>query len=451
MAKSTRGDERNRFMTVPALPAGNNRLLSLLRRFWGLGLVAVTTILVVATEPYDNAPVIRADGVGYHAWTYAILRGDFNFRDLPNETYAFTETRPGYFWNSYPPGVALVRLPVMVWLVGHGDDFGRPTTGEHVAAAICSALALIATAALLFYTCRVAGASYTSANVAILAVVFGTGLFHYATYDAAYSHVWTVLGLAALAAIAARSRSRGGHIPVAWLVLLPAWLVLVRNTNVFAVAIVGGAYLLLSPHYLNTTRRTAVRNTASLVASLATGIGIQLALNTYGHGRFVLASYHGQLFAWDRPMHWSLLTSVGEHGLVPYYPVAILLVLLPFTARSLRSGAWVFATLIGVYVLLYGYWNAWHFGASFGARGFVDVLPLGAPLSATALTQLTRPLRHAVIVVTYLCVYATSSLMAGYWRSTLPYHQIAAETYWSHVVGREQLLALAWRAAARPV
>ena len=435
-------------MTVLGPPAGNNRLLNLLRRFWGLGLVAVTTILVVATQPYDNSPVIRADGVGYHAWTYAILRGDLNFRDLPNETYAFTETRPGYFWNSYPPGVALARLPAMVWLVRHRDDFGRPTTREHVAAAILSALALIATAALLFYTCRVAGASFQSANVAILAVVFGTGLFHYATYDAAYSHVWTVLGLSTLAALAARSRLRAGHIPVAWLVLLPAWLVLVRNTNVFALAILGGAYLFLSPHYLNATRRGATRNTAWLVAGLAAGVGIQLALNTYGHGRFVLASYHGQLFAWHRPMHWSLLTSVGEHGLVPYYPVAILLVLLPFASRGVRPGAWIFAMLVGFCLLLYGYWNAWHFGASFGARGFVDVLPLGAPLFAAALTQLTRPLRYAVIAITLLCVYATSSLMAGYWRSSLPYHEIAAETYWSHAVGREQLLALAWRAAS---
>jgi hypothetical protein len=449
MPKSTRRDERNRFMTVPARPAGNNRLLELLRRFWGLGLVGVTTILAVATQPYDNGPVIRADGYGYHAWTYAILRGDLNFRDLPNETYAFTETRPGYFWNSYPPGVALARLPVMAWLVGHGDDFGRPTPAEHVAAAILSLLALMATAALLFYTCRAAGASDLSANVAAVAVVFGTGLFHYATYDAGYSHVWTALGMAALVALAARSRHRGGRIPVPWVVVLAVWLVLVRNTNVFALAILGAAYLFLGPWYLGATRRTAARHAAWLATGMAAGVAIQLALNTYGHGRFVLASYHGQLFRWDQPMHWSVLTSVAEHGVLPYYPVTLLLVLLPFTARTLRPGAFVFATLVGVYVLLYGFWNAWHFGAAFGARGFVDILPLGAPLFAAALTQLLRPWRRAVIVVTFLCVYASASLMAGYWRRSVPYHEITAETYWSHVVGQQQLIAVMWRNAAR--
>src|SRR5262245_11196724 len=350
-------------MTVPAPPDGNNGVLNLLRRFWGLGLVGVTTILVVFTEPHDNTPVIRADGVGYHAWTYAILRGDLNFHDVPNETYAFTETRPGYFCNSYPPGVALARLPVMAWLVGQGDDFGRPTRAEHEAAAILSALALIASAALLFYTCRVVGASALSANVAVLAVVFGTGLFHYATYDAGYSHVWTVLGLSALVAIAARPWNRGGRIAVLWLVLVPAWLVLVRNTNVFALAILGAAYLLLGSRFLQVTRRTAARNTAWLAAGMAGGVMIQLALNTHGHGRVILASYHGQLFTWGQPMHWSVLTSIGEHGLLPYYPFTVLLVLLPLTARSLWPGAFIFVALVGVYLLLYGFWNAWNFGA----------------------------------------------------------------------------------------
>ena len=223
-------------MTIPAPAAGNNRLVNTLRRFWGLAVVAVTTAIVVAVQPFNNGPTIRSDGYGYHAWTYAILRGDLNFGGLANETYAFHETRPGYWWNVYPPGVALARFPVMVLLVDRGERFGQPTPAEHVAAAVLSALCLVAIAALLFYTCRAAGAAYGPSNLAILAVVFGTGLFHYSTYDAAYSHCWTALGMAGLAALVARSGSRNGRISALMLVILAAWLVLVRNTNVFALA-----------------------------------------------------------------------------------------------------------------------------------------------------------------------------------------------------------------------
>ena len=361
-------------MTIPAPTAGNNRLVNTLRRFWGLAVVAVTTAIVVAVQPFNNGPTIRSDGYGYHAWTYAILRGDLNFGGLANETYAFHETRPGYWWNVYPPGVALARFPVMALLVDRGERFGQPTPAEHVAAAVLSALCLVAIAALLFYTCRAAGAAYGPSNLAILAVVFGTGLFHYSTYDAAYSHCWTALGMAGLAALVARSGSRNGRISALMLVILAAWLVLVRNTNVFALAVLGSAYLALAPRHMGMSRTIALRNTAWLAVGTALGIAIQLTLNSYAHGRFTLSSYHGQLFIWDRPMQWSVLTSVSEHGLLPYYPVNALFLIVPFFVRRLWPFACVFVLLVGVYVTLYGFWNMWNLGASFGHRGFVDVL-----------------------------------------------------------------------------
>jgi hypothetical protein len=430
-------------MTPPAATVGNNRLTSGLRRYWSLAGIVATTTLVAALQPFDNGPPIRSDGYGYHAWTYAILRGDLNFVGQANETYAFHETRPGYWANVYPPGVALVRLPIMAFLVGHGDRFGRPTIAEHVAAVVLSALALCVTAVLLFAVCRTAGAGYGPTNAAVVAVVFGTGLFHYATYDASYSHLWSALGISALAAVAARWRSR--PIPVWWLILLPAWLVLVRNTNVFALAVLGGAHFLLAPRFLGVSLQTAFRNVAWLAAGMAAGTAVQLALNTYAYGRFTVSSYEGQLFIWDRPMQWSVLTSIPEHGLFPYYPVAILLLLVPFAVGRLRPAASCFAVLLAIYCTLYGYWTMWNLGASFGHRGFVDVLPLGAPLFAVALTELPKWPRRGVLVGTVLCVYATTSLMAGYWRRSVPYHEVSKEIYWGHVAGREQLLAAATR------
>jgi hypothetical protein len=430
-------------MTLSAPTAGNNRLSGKLRRHWSLVLIAVTATVVAAVQPFDNGPAIRSDGYGYHAWTYAILRGDLNFADLANETYAFHETRPGHWSNVYPPGVALARLPVMAFLVGDGDRFGRPTPAEHVAAVVLSALALIATAALAFALCRAAGAEYGPTNVAVLAVVFGTGLFHYATYDAGYSHVWSALGLTGLVALAARRQ--GGPIAVIWLILLPAWLVLVRNTNVFALGVLGAGYLLLAPKHLAVSLQTAFRNVAWLAVGAGLGTCVQLALNTHAHGWFTVSSYQGQLFIWDRPMQWSVLTSVSEHGLFPYYPVTALMLLLPITVRRLWPAAIVFAALLAVYCTLYGYWNMWNLGASFGHRGFVDVLPLGAPLLAVPLTDLPKWPRRAAIVATFLCIYATASLMAGYWRRTVPYHEITSQTYREHLVGREQLIAVAVR------
>src|SRR5438132_500382 len=48
-------------------------------RWCGVSLVAAVAALCTAWPPYANAPPIRSDGLGYHAWTRAILTWDFTF------------------------------------------------------------------------------------------------------------------------------------------------------------------------------------------------------------------------------------------------------------------------------------------------------------------------------------------------------------------------------------
>src|SRR5262249_45177807 len=287
------------------------------------------------------------------AWTYAILRGDLNFIGQANETYAFHETRPGHWANVYPPGIALARFPVMVFCVDRGPGFGRPTLAEHIACVVLSGLALAIVACLVFYSCRAAGGRYATANVPGGAVVFGTGLFHYSTYDAAYSHVWSALGVAVLVALAARSREPRVRFVAFGLGAVGCWLILVRNPNLFAIAILGASYFLLAPKYLGLSRQIAFRNILGLFVGTAVGVAIQIALNPYAHGRVTLSSYEGTLFVWDRPMQWSVLTSLPEHGLFVYYPVALLFLLVPFAVPRLWLAALALVALVGVYTTLY--------------------------------------------------------------------------------------------------
>src|SRR5262249_21786115 len=82
---------------------------------FGLGaLILVVTIL----QPYRNGPAIRSDGVGYHIWTYALLRRDLTFSWVRKDPGAMglirTVPRQQRFIDKYPPGVALIRLPWML-------------------------------------------------------------------------------------------------------------------------------------------------------------------------------------------------------------------------------------------------------------------------------------------------------------------------------------------------
>src|SRR5262245_36831856 len=95
---------------------------SSLWRRWA-SLIWLTAVLVPVTllQPYRNRPTIRADGEGYHLWTYALLKGDLVFSwyhgDAPRVSLIGTDPSRNSYSCKYPPGLALLRLPFMIAVV----------------------------------------------------------------------------------------------------------------------------------------------------------------------------------------------------------------------------------------------------------------------------------------------------------------------------------------------
>ena len=198
-------------------------------------LTGFAAVYVSVEKQYDNSPPIRSDGCGYHFWTYAILKWDASFswyEGIPADV-ALHQPDPGVrrFASKYPPGVALMRLPAMVFVVDP-ERRGLPySSGEHWACLLVSAVALIATAAFGLDTCYRLGVSPIWANASVFLLMFGTGLFHYGTYDAAFSHVYSAMLVAALVWTAARAVHLQRPLPFIPVVALAAGLFLVRTTN----------------------------------------------------------------------------------------------------------------------------------------------------------------------------------------------------------------------------
>ena len=79
-------------------------------RKWAVLVVLVPVIiLVTAAPPYRNSPPIRSDGVGYYAWTKAILTRDTSFFCTSPDVKPYISYRSprGICLNIYPPGMAL--------------------------------------------------------------------------------------------------------------------------------------------------------------------------------------------------------------------------------------------------------------------------------------------------------------------------------------------------------
>ena len=389
---------------------------SFLARWAAAVVVAVATgaycAVMVVAPPYDPRVVIRSDGAGYHIWTYAILRGDPTFswiEDRPEDASLHPLPDPAggrRYTCKYPPGVAVVRLPVMLFLIDPARSTTQFSLAEHYAVLALGGLALVGVAVLGLCACRELGLPAGWSHFSILVLTFGTGLLHYGTMDASFSHVYTALGIAWLVWQGARADRRAAGVPVVSVAAVSALLVLVRSTNVFLIAFWAVTY---------GWRAGRTGGAWAAGAGVAFGVTALLGLNFVMFGTPTLNSYPGESFLWDRPMILSVLFS-PLFGLVPYYPVLPAVVLIGLTVVPVRRAAAGLGLLILGYAALYGFWWSWHLGKGFGHRGFVDLVPFAVPVLAAALAHLPR---HTALLVAAAClamVAISVVKMVGCWR-----------------------------------
>jgi hypothetical protein len=410
-------------------------------------VIAMAAIWATVATPYRTAgPAIRSDGYGYHAWTRAIVTGDLSFCDdqelVVVQAISAVDPERGVCQNRYPPGMALLRLPVTGWLVDGDASDPRPSAAEHRAALWLGAATLVATAALVADAARRLGVGAAVVAVALVTGTFGTGLFHYSTYDASFSHGTSGLLVAGLCWVGARSAARGAPLPAVPVAALTFAITLTRNTNIVIV----GALLLgwlawqrVPARHLGRLAHQAAPPAVGFVVAMA----VQVLYNRYATGGWTISSYGdglggSGLFHFDDPHHREVLASY-DRGLLTWYPViGVGFVALLLTRTGRRAALWA-ALVIAPLALLYGFWFAWSLGGGFGHRGFVEIVPALMLLFAVGLQRLNRPAlvvsTAAMVVATLACV----SLMAGYWRGSVSFGGTTRDVYWAHVLGEESL------------
>jgi len=287
------------------------------------------------------------------------------------------------------------------------------------------ALALLLIALLCFLTLQRLGVSSWTAQAAVFFSMFGTGLFHYGTYDSCFSHVYSALLLAVLLWVflgrAPHAPGWGARVGVAVLALL---LILVRNTNVFLVAL--GAVTAWS------TRARAYL--LPLAIGAAGGAALQLAYNTLATGGMTVSSYGAERFIWDRPMWDSVLFSY-ERGLFTYYPIFAVALAAGLIVRRTRTAALALGAFVILLAVFYGFWWSWYLGGGFGHRGFVEIAPAVALLLGVVLESVSPRARTALLAACLVTTSVTVQLMWGYWWKSIPFVHPDARLYWAHVWG----------------
>lgn len=275
----------------------------------------------------------------------------------------------------------------------------------------------------LWFLQRLLNRHYPSGVVAatLAALLAGTSLFHYATFDSVWSHAFSfALCSAFLERLDAGAASKGRIRDEVVLGLLCGLMILVRHTNAVIPVVFVGAVVL---------RTRYVPLAAAAVATLV--VFPQLWLYHRATGHWLISAYGSMGFTFASPHLAGVLVS-PQKGLLFYAPILLAAIAgfawLPAALRQWRVPA---AIVLVSNTYLIASWGDWQFGASYGHRGFVDVYPILALGLAAAFQRLaaTPRMRAATAVaVTLLCALSLFQMLQ-YWHGVLPMSDVTWSQY----------------------
>jgi hypothetical protein len=404
-------------------------------------------LLVYATGRADNP--IRSDGFSY----YVYLPSWFLFHDTTLSAVARDccgGVYPAYTaiirwpstrrWvNAHPIGVAVMQAPLFG--LAHGltrwtnlSPDGFTLYYQH-AAGLSGLVWVIAGLTVLTHLLRRHFSDAVTA-VTLIAILLGTNLYHYATFDSSYSHPYSFFLFAAFLDLTERWYAQPRARTSVWLGLIAGLIVLTRHTNllfliVFPLYGVDSAAVLRSRiALLRKCRRLILMTVATTVVVIAP----QLALYYQATGRVLVSSYGDLGFNFTSPHVLDVLFSV-QKGLFFWSPILLAsclgLVWLARSGHSARAFVWPALLFLVLDTYIIASWWDWQFGGSFGHRGFVDTLPLFSIGMAAFFERIgSRPLtRRVVTVVVVLAVALNLFQMLQYWNHVLPFSDITFDQY----------------------
>ena len=400
-------------------------------------------------------PIVRSDPEGYYAYLPAVVvDGDPSLRTLAARHWGNDPTlladdglrrdpATGEVVDKYGAGVAVAEAPL--FLAGHAaaELSGERADGygdvEQRTAAFSGVLAgLLGLLALRVLLLRRAPPMVALATLAC--VCLGTSLFEYMGYDSGFSHAYSFAFITLTVLAAERWRERPSSL---WRALATGacagMVVLIRPTNAVTLA----PLVLLGVDGTASLRgrmSSALRHRGRIAAAAGASFVVFLPQLLFWHaetGSWLISPYPSdETFS---PLHPAVgaLLSWDPHGLLPYAPVLLLVIPgLAFLWRLDRGWFWPVTLGLAAHTYVIATWHSWWYGAGFGQRGFVDVVPYFAVALAALLAALrSRASRLAVGALAGALTLTTVLGMLAYWRGRIPLEGVSPAGYVRAILG----------------
>lgn len=387
--------------------------------------------------------VIKSDGLGYYSYLPAVfIFGDYtySFTEEVTEKYPKTDFGDGFLKaseggkvNKYYVGLAILWVPFFLLAHVLALIFGWSADGYSVVYHIS---VMAAANFYLWLGCRYtrklllqyAVPEYVAALV-LVAVVFGTNLFFYATFDASHSHVYSFAMIAGFLYFCEAFFRRNALPDIYRAAILLGLITLLRPTN----AVIALMALFFAGSMGAFWRQIAEHRIRILAAA---GIFVltlfpQFLLYYLQSGAFIVWSYGDEKFYFGNPHLTEILFSYRKGHFV-YTPMVLLSVfgfIYLFKTDKFRFFILLLTVSAATYII--ASWWCWWYGASLGQRAFVDYYALLALLLAFAFFLLrTTPLKIAFFAAAGVFTFYSLTLSYQYRNRIIDTVHMNKQKFW---------------------
>jgi hypothetical protein len=272
----------------------------------------------------------------------------------------------------------------------------------------------------------------------ILAVVVGTNLFYYSTYEAAMSHGYNFALIAWFLLLTIKWHENPGSIKrIMLLGFLAGFITLVRPTNIIILIIFffWGVYSFATfkerfVYFLKKIHLVGIMALFFIIAWVP-----QFIYWRYISGMFFFFSYGdlGGSFFWHNPQIFNILLSYKK-GWFVYTPIMFIaflgIFILPWKLKKAFLPILLFK-ILNIYIL--ASWWSWWFGGGFGLRAFIDSYALMAIPFAAVVTfaiEQRKIIKFPVIALLSLLIWFSYFQTKQYTREAIHYWWMNKEAYW---------------------
>lgn len=381
----------------------------------------------------DKVPVITGDGRGYYSYLpYYFIK----WQDIPFERLTSSSSFLDQTGNKYNIGESLLILPF--FLIAHllSFIFNYPVDGYSYFYQVFAGLSgLFYGFSGILILRKVLKRSFSEkiTLLTLAAITFGTNLFNYMTSNSLFSHAFSFFLFALLLYYTPIYFEKPKSLKrTAIIALIFGMIILVRLINILSIIIV----LLYGISTVVDLKKRIIKIIKNyyLAAFFILVVFIvfipQLVTWKLTFNKWILYSYGNESFNFILPHISDSLFSI-RRGLFFYSPILIFSI---FGIKEFNKKVRNFFTgtviLLSIFILLNSSWFMWWFGSSYGARAYIEFLPLfSLPLASFISSIKNRKIFILVLIVGLIFILSTLIRMYWYWTGELPMDNVTLLSY----------------------